>query len=77
MFYRKVGLGNGKKRSEKYETFVLEQRPRLREELMLCEQTTQKILGYSNNFLHKSLLTEKVIIWGSKYSHLHFYILMV
>ena len=56
----KVGLGNGKKRSRKYEDFVLTKRQTLKQEMGLCEHVTQKILGYSNNFLHKRLLTEKV-----------------
>ncbi|XP_067942879.1 uncharacterized protein [Watersipora subatra] len=56
---RNIGLGNGKKRSKLYEAYVLQHRPRLREELQLCESTAQKILGYSNNFLHKSLITEE------------------
>ncbi|XP_023239006.1 uncharacterized protein LOC111637676, partial [Centruroides sculpturatus] len=53
-----VGLGNGQKRSHQFEDFVLKQRKYLREELHLCERATQKVLMYSNNFLHKRLRTE-------------------
>lgn len=52
-----VGLGNGQKRSASFELFVAEHRPRLRG-LKLCERATQKVLFYSNNFLHKALKTE-------------------
>lgn len=53
-----IGLGNGQKRSHQFEDFVLKQRKYLREELHLCERATQKVLMYSNNFLHKRLRTE-------------------
>lgn len=52
-----VGLGNGQKHSEQFEQFVARHRPRLRE-LKLCERATQKVLFYSNNFLHRCLKTE-------------------
>ncbi|KAL1463937.1 hypothetical protein MTO96_027119 [Rhipicephalus appendiculatus] len=52
-----VGMGNGQKHSESFELFVNEHRPRLRE-LKLCERATQKVLLYSNNFLHRNLKTE-------------------
>ena len=60
-FNRNVGFGNGKKRSAVYEEFVLSERAKLRE-MGLCEHTIQKLLCYSNNFLHKTLLTEEVPI---------------
>lgn len=53
-----VGLGNGHKKSKRYEEFVLTQRRILKEDMRLCERATQKILMYSNNFLHKRLKTE-------------------
>lgn len=52
-----VGMGNGQKHSESFELFVNEHRPRLRE-MKLCERATQKVLFYSNNFLHRDLKTE-------------------
>ncbi|XP_064476866.1 uncharacterized protein LOC135390855 [Ornithodoros turicata] len=52
-----VGLGNGQKRSSSFELFVAEHRPRLRD-LQLCERATQRVLFYSNNFLHRVLKTE-------------------
>lgn len=52
-----VGLGNGQKHSEQFEQFVAQHRPRLRE-LRLCERATQRVLFYSNNFLHRCLKTE-------------------
>ena len=52
-----IGLGNGRKRSKKYELFVLENRELLREQYSLCEKAAQKILGYSINFLYKKLRT--------------------
>ncbi|XP_053863850.1 uncharacterized protein LOC128825390 [Malaclemys terrapin pileata] len=54
---RAVGLGSGQQRSRAFEDFVLKNRRVLREELKLCERATQRILGYSNNFLHKKLKT--------------------
>ncbi|XP_053380699.1 uncharacterized protein LOC123547928 [Mercenaria mercenaria] len=53
-----IGLGNGHKKSKRYEEFVLNQRRVLKEDMRLCERATQKILMYSNNFLHKRLKTE-------------------
>lgn len=52
-----IGLGNGRKRSKKYEEFVLTRRQTLRNEYFLCEKATQKLLGYSINFLYKKLRT--------------------
>ena len=52
-----IGLGNGRKRSKKYEDFVLDKRAKLREEYSLCEKAAQKLLGYSINFLYKKLRT--------------------
>ncbi|XP_043386222.1 uncharacterized protein LOC114019736 isoform X2 [Chelonia mydas] len=54
---RAFGLGSGQRRSLAFEDFVLKNRRVLREELKLCERATQRILGYSNNFLHKKLKT--------------------
>ncbi|CAM4569422.1 unnamed protein product [Lepidochelys kempii] len=51
------GLGSGQRRSLAFEDFVLKNQRVLREELKLCERVTQRILGYSNNFLHKKLQT--------------------
>ncbi|XP_067825986.1 histone-lysine N-methyltransferase 2D-like isoform X2 [Heptranchias perlo] len=53
-----VGLGNGQRKSKAFEEFVLKNRSVLRNELKLCERATQRILGYSNNFLHKKLKTD-------------------
>lgn len=62
LFYRKnfVGLGMGHKRSRAFEAFVMEKRQYLRNVVKLCERGCQKVLAYSNNFLHKRLRTEKV-----------------
>ncbi|CAM5103450.1 unnamed protein product [Natator depressus] len=54
---RAVGLGRSQRRSLAFEDFVLKNRRVLCEELKLCERATQRILGYSNNFLHKKLKT--------------------
>ncbi|XP_048777227.2 uncharacterized protein LOC125681258 isoform X2 [Ostrea edulis] len=54
-----VGLGNGHKRSRAFEAFVMEKRQYLRNIVKLCERGTQKVLMYSNNFLHKRLKTEE------------------
>ncbi|XP_076090545.1 uncharacterized protein LOC143062687 [Mytilus galloprovincialis] len=54
-----IGLGNGHKKSEKFTEFVLMNRDYLKRKLQLCERATQKILCYSNNFLHKRLKTEE------------------
>ncbi|XP_041098855.1 uncharacterized protein LOC121309755 isoform X2 [Polyodon spathula] len=55
---RLIGLGNGQRKSQEFADFVLTNRKVLREELKLCERATQRILGYSNNFLHKRLKTD-------------------
>ncbi|XP_013419750.1 uncharacterized protein LOC106180336 isoform X2 [Lingula anatina] len=55
----KVGLGNGHKRSKNFEEFVLSNRRFLKEELKFCERATQRVLIYSNNFLHKRLKTDE------------------
>jgi len=59
---RSIGLGNGHKKSKRFEQFVMSERRTLREEANLCERATQKILLYSNNFLHKKLKTDSVRI---------------
>uniref|UniRef100_UPI00398E8B84 uncharacterized protein n=1 Tax=Pristiophorus japonicus TaxID=55135 RepID=UPI00398E8B84 len=55
---RGIGLGNGQRKSKAFEEFVLKHRMVLKNELKLCERATQRILGYSNNFLHKKLKTD-------------------
>lgn len=57
--FRNIGLGNGQKRSKAFEEFVMLNRSQLRNKLQLCERATQRILVYSNNFLHKKLKTEE------------------
>lgn len=54
-----IGLGNGHKRSKAFTTFVLEKRLYLKNEVGLCERGSQRVLLYSNNFLHKKLKTEQ------------------
>ncbi|XP_071948544.1 uncharacterized protein [Antedon mediterranea] len=54
---KKIGLGNGHKKSKEYEEFVLKKRQYLRE-LKICEVAVKKVLLYSNNFLHRGLKTE-------------------
>ncbi|PSN52162.1 hypothetical protein C0J52_06455 [Blattella germanica] len=49
--------GLQKRKCKEFEDFVLENRKYLREELHLCERGVQKVLMYSNNFLHKKLKT--------------------
>lgn len=44
-----------KHRQKEYENFILDTRQSLRNELRLCERACQRILLYSNNFLHKRL----------------------
>lgn len=44
-----------KHRQKEYENFILDSRQSLREKLRLCERACQRILLYSNNFLHKRL----------------------
>ncbi|XP_032231684.2 uncharacterized protein LOC5507258 isoform X2 [Nematostella vectensis] len=55
---RNIGLGNGQRKSKEYEDFVLEKRVYLRDTIKLCERATQRVLLYSNNFLHKKLKTD-------------------
>lgn len=55
-----MGLGNGHKKSKRYEEFVIQERRWLRDDAGLCERATQRVLIYSNNFLHKKLKTENV-----------------
>lgn len=62
---RNIGLGNGQRKSKAFEDFVLNQRKYLREELKLCEQGTQRVLNYSNNFLHKKLKTDPAVSFCS------------
>ena len=57
----RVGLGNGKKKSELYFSYVTEKRQHLRDDLHLCEKACQKLLGYSNNLLYRRLKTEQVL----------------
>lgn len=57
---RNIGLGNGMKKSKLFEEFVMEKRLYLKETLKLCERAVQKILIYSNNFIHKKLKSEDV-----------------
>ena len=57
---RNIGFGNGHKKSKQFEEFVLRKRDFLKSVLKLCERATQKILLYSNNFLHKKRKTEEV-----------------
>lgn len=57
----KVGLGNGHRKSQEFEDFVLSKRDYLRHELKLCEKGCQKILSYSNNFLHKRMKTDPTV----------------
>lgn len=76
-FCRSIGLGNGHKKSKQYETFVINKRQYLREDMHLCERATQKILLYSNNFLHKRLKTENVSInYTSFFIKNHWYVLL-
>ncbi|XP_071449418.1 uncharacterized protein [Hetaerina americana] len=51
------GIGN--RHSKMFEEFVLSNRKFLREQLKLCERASQKVLLYSNNFLHKELKSMK------------------
>ncbi|XP_064649677.1 uncharacterized protein LOC135501476 isoform X2 [Lineus longissimus] len=58
-----IGLGCGQRRSKIFEAFVLEERRKLKEGeklcdgFCLCELACQRLLCYSNNFLHKKLKT--------------------
>jgi hypothetical protein len=58
-----VGVGNGHKRSKRFEAFVMEEREKLKQERHLCEAAVQRILCYSNNFLHKKLKCDEVLIY--------------
>lgn len=55
---KNIGLGNGQRKSSEFEEFVLEKRKYLRNDVKLCERATQRVLLYSNNFLHKRLKTD-------------------
>lgn len=44
-------------KSRDFEKFVMTSRTKLRSEYALCEKATQRILMYSNNFLHKESKT--------------------
>lgn len=55
---KNIGLGNGQRKSSEFEEYVLEKRKYLRDNLKLCERATQRVLLYSNNFLHKKLKTD-------------------
>ena len=55
---KNIGLGNGQRKSSEFEEYILEKRKYLRETLKLCERATQRVLLYSNNFLHKKLKTD-------------------
>ncbi|XP_054166333.1 uncharacterized protein LOC128963833 [Oppia nitens] len=59
-YQKTVGLGNGHKKSAEFEAFVKTQRQYLRAELRFCERAAQRVIGYSNNFLHKKLKTEPI-----------------
>ena len=54
----KIGLGNGHRKSKEFEEYVLTKRVVLRNDFKLCEKASQKILSYSNNFLHKRMKTD-------------------
>ena len=58
---KNIGLGNGQRKSGEFEEYVLEKRKYLRNELKLCERATQRVLLYSNNFLHKRLKTDPAV----------------
>lgn len=63
---KNIGLGNGQRKSCEFEDFVLEKRKHLRNDLKFCERATQRVLLYSNNFLHKKLKTDPSV---SGYQH--------
>eukprot|EP00111_Clytia_hemisphaerica_P006455 TCONS_00018742-protein len=54
----KIGLGNGHRKSKEFEDYVLNKRVMLRNDMKLCEKAAQRILSYSNNFLHKRMKTD-------------------
>jgi len=58
-----IGMGNGQKKSKAFEEFVFTKRQFLKHNLKLCERAAQKVLVYSNNFLHKKLITEQVMLY--------------
>lgn len=58
---KNIGLGNGQRKSSEFEEFVLEKRKYLRNDVKLCERATQRVLLYSNNFLHKRLKTDPTV----------------
>lgn len=64
-----VGLGNGRKKSAEYSDFVLRYRKILKDTYRLCEKATQRLLLYSNNFIHKRLKTKDVS--GATFSFNH------
>ncbi|XP_074654869.1 uncharacterized protein LOC141908648 [Tubulanus polymorphus] len=53
------GLGSGRKKTDEYANFVVTNRRIIRDGLDICEKACQRILLYSNNFLHKKLVTEQ------------------
>ncbi|XP_078357524.1 uncharacterized protein LOC144642437 isoform X2 [Oculina patagonica] len=55
---KNIGLGNGQRKSSEFEEYILEKRKYLRDTVKLCERATQRVLLYSNNFLHKKLKTD-------------------
>ena len=57
-FGQKIGLGNGHKKSKEFEHFVNINRNHLKNHYHFCEKAIQRVLFYSNNFLHKKLKTE-------------------
>ena len=70
---KNIGLGNGQRKSKGFEDFVLEKRMYLRENSKLCERATQRVLLYSNNFLHKKLKTDPTVRkWKGSDMHLIF-----
>lgn len=44
-------------RAEGFERFILANRLQVRHEMGICERACQRLLFYSNNFLHKDLKT--------------------
>ncbi|CAG0895721.1 unnamed protein product [Darwinula stevensoni] len=50
----------GSRRSKAYEEFVLQKREALRSREKLCEHACQRILLYSNNFLHKQSKNRRI-----------------
>lgn len=56
-FFNSFRKPHYKCKSKEFEKFALDSRIKLRSEYALCEKATQKILMYSNNFLHKESKT--------------------